>query len=148
MPRRRRPLKPCRSATAAGCYARADSLAAGQKTARECREEWSAKKAANQANGVTEKAYVAQCRGGTAPAQTTTAPPQPPAPAPAPTVAPACSGSSTNGSRSFCQTGSPATCYRRTRRKRSGKSGRGERILNRSQAKARCSSPILSCGSI
>ena len=27
-----------------------------------------------------------------------------------------CSGSSTNGSRSFCQTGSPATCYRRTRR--------------------------------
>ncbi len=27
-----------------------------------------------------------------------------------------CSGSSTNGSRSFCQIGSPATCYRRTRR--------------------------------
>jgi hypothetical protein len=65
------------------------AAAAGQKTARECREEWRANKAANQANGVTEKAYVAQCRGGSAPAQTTTAPPQPPAPAPAPTAAPA-----------------------------------------------------------
>jgi hypothetical protein len=52
---------------------------AQQKTARECREEWRANKAANQANGVTEKAYVAQCRGGTAPAQTTAAPAAPPA---------------------------------------------------------------------
>ena len=60
----------------------------GQKTAKECREEWRANKAANQANGVTEKAYVAQCRGGAAPAQTTTAPAAPPAPAPAPTAAP------------------------------------------------------------
>jgi hypothetical protein len=61
------------------------TAAAGQKTARECREEWRANKAANQANGVTEKAYVAQCRGGSTPAQTTAAPLQPPAPAPAPT---------------------------------------------------------------
>jgi hypothetical protein len=60
-----------------------------QKTAKECREEWRANKAANQANGVTEKAYVAGCRGGTAPAQTTTAPTPPPAPPPAPTAAPA-----------------------------------------------------------
>ena len=62
---------------------------AQQKTAKECREEWRANKAANQANGVTEKAYVAQCRGGAAPAQTTAAPAPPPAPAPAPTAAPA-----------------------------------------------------------
>jgi hypothetical protein len=67
--------------------------AAGQKTATECREEWRANKAANQANGITEKAYVAQCRGGSAPAQTTAAPPPPPAQAapapaaPAPTTA-------------------------------------------------------------
>ena len=54
----------------------------GQKTAKACREEWQANKAANQANGVTEKAYVAQCRGGAAPAQTTAAPAAPPAPAP------------------------------------------------------------------
>jgi hypothetical protein len=63
--------------------------ATGQKTAKDCREEWRANKAANQANGITEKAYVAQCRGGAAPAETTTAqpPPPPPAPAPAPTAA-------------------------------------------------------------
>ena len=64
------------------------AAAPGQKTAKECREEWRANKAANQANGVTEKAYVAQCRGGAAPAQTTAAPAPPPAPAPAPTAAP------------------------------------------------------------
>ena len=60
---------------------------AQQKTAKECREEWRANKAANQANGVTEKAYVAQCRGGAAPAQTTAAPSTPPAPAAAPEAA-------------------------------------------------------------
>jgi hypothetical protein len=60
---------------------------AQQKTAKECREEWRANKAANQANGVTEKAYVAQCRGGAAPAQTTAPPPPPPAPPPAPKAA-------------------------------------------------------------
>ncbi len=65
------------------------AAATGQKTAKECREEWRANKAANQANGVTEKAYVAQCRGGAAPAPTTAAPAARPAPAPAPTAAPA-----------------------------------------------------------
>jgi hypothetical protein len=60
----------------------------GQKTARACRDEWRANKAANQANGITEKAYVAQCRGSASPAQTTAAP-QPPPPAPPPTAAPA-----------------------------------------------------------
>ena len=59
----------------------------GQKTAGACRDEWRANKAANQANGITEKAYVAQCRGGAAPIQTTAAPAAPPAPAP--TAAPA-----------------------------------------------------------
>jgi hypothetical protein len=70
-------------------FAPAPSAAAtGQKTAKDCREEWRANKAANQANGITEKAYVAQCRGGAAPAETTAAPPPPPpAPAPAPTAA-------------------------------------------------------------
>ena len=62
---------------------------AQQKTAKECREEWRANKAANQASGVTEKAYVAQCRAGAEPAQPTAAPVPAPAPAPAPTAAPA-----------------------------------------------------------
>ncbi len=62
---------------------------AQQKTVKACQEEWRANKAANQANGVSEKAYVAQCRGGPAPAPTTAAPAPPPAPPPAPTAAPA-----------------------------------------------------------
>ena len=56
--------------------------AGGQKTAKACRDEWRANKADNQAKGVTEKAYVAQCRSG----GTVAAPAAPaPAPAPAPT---------------------------------------------------------------
>jgi hypothetical protein len=37
---------------------------AQQKTAKACLGEWRANKATNQANGVTQKAYVAQCRAG------------------------------------------------------------------------------------
>jgi hypothetical protein len=70
-------------ATAAPAAAPATAVT-GQKTAKACREEWQANKAANQANGITEKAYVTQCRTGAAPAQNTAAPP-----APAPTAAPA-----------------------------------------------------------
>src|ERR1035437_7291214 len=50
------------------------------KTAKACTEEWRADKAGFQAKGITEKAYVADCRAGTA-----SAPPA--APAPAPTAA-------------------------------------------------------------
>jgi hypothetical protein len=79
-------------ASAPAPTAAAPQTATGQKTANACRDEWRANKAANQANGVTEKAYVDQCRGGAAPAQTTAAPPPPAhaptaAPAPAPTAA-------------------------------------------------------------
>src|SRR5258707_8240135 len=43
---------------------------AQQKTVKSCQEEWRANKDANQAKGITEKAYVTQCRaaGGAAPA--------------------------------------------------------------------------------
>lgn len=70
--------------------------AAAQKTVRACQQEWRGNKADNQAKGITEKAYVTQCRAGTAAAQpapapapvperrTTSAPPPAPAPAPAP----------------------------------------------------------------
>ncbi len=60
---------------------------AQQKTVKECQDEWKANKAANKANGITQKAYVAQCRGGAASAQPTAAPAAPPAPAPAPKAA-------------------------------------------------------------
>jgi hypothetical protein len=42
---------------------------AQQKTAKACQEEWRANKADFQAKGITEKAYVAQCRTGNSPAQ-------------------------------------------------------------------------------
>src|SRR5215467_13829400 len=52
---------------------------AQQKTVRACQAEWRANKDANQAQGITEKAYVAQCRAGAA--TTTTAAPVAPPPA-------------------------------------------------------------------
>ena len=67
-----------------GLVAFSFQAAAQQKTVRACQEEWRANKAANQSAGITEKAYVAQCRGGgataqpttpTGPAETTAAPP-------------------------------------------------------------------------
>jgi hypothetical protein len=63
--------------------------AATEKTAKACRDEWRANKADNQAKGITEKAYVTQCRAGTAAAQPAPAPAAErktaaPAPAPAP----------------------------------------------------------------
>ena len=68
----------------------APSAFAQQKTAKACSAEWRANKAANQAAGKTEKAYVAECRGGAAeaPAATpATAPATAPTPTPAPKVA-------------------------------------------------------------
>ena len=47
---------------------------AQQKTVKACQEEWRANKVDNQAKGITEKAYVTQCRAGTS-----AAPPTPPA---------------------------------------------------------------------
>jgi hypothetical protein len=75
--------------TAAAPPVRPTQTVAGQKTIKACREEWQANKAANQANGVTERAYVAECRTGTAPTQPTAAPATSPAPEPTPTAAPA-----------------------------------------------------------
>ena len=59
----------------------APPAADGQKTAKACRDEWRANKDANQAKGVTEKAYITQCRSG----GTVAAPAPAPAPAPTPT---------------------------------------------------------------
>jgi hypothetical protein len=49
--------------------------ATGSKTAKDCAAEWRADKAGMQARGVTEKAYVEQCRGrGTKPSATAPVP--------------------------------------------------------------------------
>ncbi|WP_420971628.1 hypothetical protein [Bradyrhizobium sp. B120] len=55
------------------------ATATGSKTAKECIAEWRSDKAGMQARGVTEKAYVEQCKVGAAPAAS--------APAPKPIVA-------------------------------------------------------------
>ena len=66
---RRQRLPPLRRAerrnTAGPCSAvRANSRVPRQKTAKECIAEWRADKAGMQARGVTEKAYVEQCKAG------------------------------------------------------------------------------------
>jgi len=60
----------------------------GSKTAKDCTAEWRADKAGMQARGISEKAYIEQCRRGASP--TATAPPSKssviaPSPSPAPT---------------------------------------------------------------
>jgi hypothetical protein len=66
---------------------------AQQKTVKACQAEWRADKTANQAKGITEKAYVEQCRAGGAAATPATTPaaakPAPTATAPAPAATPA-----------------------------------------------------------
>ena len=63
------------------------ATAAGSKTAKDCIAEWRADKTGMQARGVTEKAYVEQCKEGAAPAAS--APPQrPTAATPPPAAAP------------------------------------------------------------
>lgn len=56
---------------------------AQQKTVKACQEEWRANKAANQAKGITEMAYVTQCRAGGAAAQPAQQTPPPTTAAPA-----------------------------------------------------------------
>ena len=65
---------------------------AQQKTVKACTKEWRANKAANEAKGVTLKAYVTQCRAGGA-AQTQSVPP--PASQKTTTAAPAATGQKT-----------------------------------------------------
>src|SRR5471030_2711359 len=61
------------------------STGASAKTAKDCKAEWQAYKAGMQSRGVTQKAYIEQCKGGAEP--TATAPSVKPKEAPAPTEA-------------------------------------------------------------
>ena len=63
----------------------------GAKTAKDCIAEWRADKAGMQARGTTQKAYVEQCRGGSAPAA-----PAPTAAAPAPSAPPSQTGAASS----------------------------------------------------
>ena len=117
MPRRRCPRSNhCRSAPTAGCHTRADSCGGG---AKDCKgmpgrvesqqgselSQWGHRKGLRRSMPwrlcARSNHYRATPTAGSCPGSDSGS---------------GCSGSSTNGSRSFCQTGSPATCYRRTRR--------------------------------
>ncbi len=116
---------PAPAPTAAAPPPSATETATGQKTAKACQEEWRANKAANKANGVTEKAYVAQCRGSAAPAQTSAPPAAKPVPAPAPTAAaPPPAPTATTAARP-----APSTL---------GKPAAANEFSTEAQAKARC----------
>ena len=68
----------------------------GQKTAKACVEEWRADKAGFQAKGITQKAYVADCRAGTASTPAAAPPPTTATPAPNPSApTPAAAGQKT-----------------------------------------------------
>jgi hypothetical protein len=73
-------------------------VAAQQKTVKACEDEWRANKADNQAKGITEKAYVAQCRSGSSTAQP--APPPSASPTPPATAAAPASGKTPSTCRS------------------------------------------------
>lgn len=60
------------------------STSSSQKTAKECTAEWRADKAGMQARGVTEKAYVEQCKAGDIMPSVTAPEPKPTAAAPPP----------------------------------------------------------------
>jgi hypothetical protein len=80
------------------------SLSSGAyaKTAKECIAEWRADKAGMQARGVTEKAYVEQCKGGADPSAAGPAP-KPTAVTPPPSAAPTqTSGSPTQKTAKDC----------------------------------------------
>ena len=117
---------------------------AQQKTVKACQEEWRANKAANQAKGITERAYVDQCRAGSTAAQpgpaSTSVPPaatkSPPketktvAPPPAP-VTPAPAPNTTAGSKAKeTKTVAPAASA-------SAPAGANQ-FSTEAQAKARC----------
>ena len=53
-------------AAAAVLLALSSPVLAQQKTVKACQAEWQADKAANQAKGITEKAFIAQCRSASA----------------------------------------------------------------------------------
>jgi hypothetical protein len=65
-----------------GLAALPSPVVAQQKTVKACQDEWRANKADNQAKGITEKAYVAQCRTGGPSARPASAPAAAPAPTP------------------------------------------------------------------
>jgi hypothetical protein len=107
---------------------------AGQKTAKACTEEWRADKAGFRAKGITEKAYVAECRAGTASAPAAT--PVPTAAAPAPSPAPAAPAPTPQRPTAAAPTQPPAAPTART--PSIGSPSAAGQFATEAQAKATC----------
>ena len=104
---------------------------AQQKTVKACQTEWRANKAANQAAGVTEKAYVEKCRTGAAaaapaPAATTAKP------APAARTAPPPAASRPSTPTATAPSAAPA------RTPAAGRPAAANQYATEAQAKLRC----------
>jgi len=97
---------------------------ATKKTEKECQEEWRANKAANQAKGITEKAYVEKCRAGTSGMN-----PETPTTPPAPTQ-----------TKMTPSTAAPAKSTARTESPGMGKPEGANQFAAESAAKAHCPS--------
>jgi len=112
--------------------------AAGEKkTAKECEAEWHANKATNQAKGITEKAYVAECKGGTT---AMTPPPAAPAgPAPTKMAPPAAEPKQTK----MAPTSEPAKPAVRTEQPAMGKPAGTNEFAAEGQAKAHCPTGLV-----
>ena len=108
-----------------GALALPSPVIAQQKTAKACQEEWRANRAANQAAGITQKAYVEKCRAGTTAAQ--------PAPAASPRSAPATPAATTTAPAA--QTAEPPAA---TRAPAAGTPTGAGQFATEAQAKARC----------
>lgn len=78
------------------------ATAAGSRSAKDCTTEWRADKVGMQARGVTERAYVEQCRAGVAPAGSTQSPKPSAAAPPAPTAPPPTTASSSQKTAKEC----------------------------------------------
>lgn len=78
------------------------AAAAGPKSAKDCIAEWRADKAGMQARGVTQKAYVEQCRTGAAPATSSAPPPRPTAATPQAPAVPSSSASPSQKTAKEC----------------------------------------------
>lgn len=110
------------------------SATAQQKTVKACEQEWRANKAENQAKGITEKAYVAQCRAGA----TVTQAPAAPAPSSPTTAAP--SAPQASPPARGATTMAPAAAPRTTAQPAPAAAGPmgANQFTTEAQAKARC----------
>ena len=112
-------------AASASSKAKTTSRAA-KRTVKECRAEWRANKATNQAKGITEKAYVAQCRAGESAARS--------APAPAPSTP-------SNAKSTITPAAPPVRSSTRPAPARAATAPTGaDQYATEAQAKARCGS--------